>query len=211
MFASLLRMTTKYGFSDVREQLVDAIKRAYPTKWDGPGTAKVLGEDILWSAKPHPNAVLNLFLDQNVKFALPFAAYRAALGGLTSLTDNTPGMVLPPITLASTIYGIEAIRGRLSHLAHLLVCNMSLEECRDGACVVNVSVSPPKQRIKELNKLYDAVVEEGKGDVLFSLSLGNIVCTNCAKGPKKAYHAWRAAIWEQLPLIFGIGKSWDDL
>jgi len=204
-------MTTKYGFSDVRDQLVDSIKAAYPTKWEGSGTAKVLGEDTFGSPKPHPNAVLNLFLEQKIKFALPFAAYRAALGGLTSLTNNTPGTVLPPLTLASTIYGMETIRGGLTHLAHFVVCNMSLEECRDGACAVNVCVGPPSRRIEELNKLYETMVKEGKGDVLFSLSLGNIVCANCAKIPKKAYHTWRTVIWEELPLIFGIGKSWDDL
>ena len=73
-------MTTKYGFSDVREQLIDSIKDAYPMEWEGPGTAKTLGEDIFGSPKPHPNAVMNLFAEQSVKFALLFAAYRAALG-----------------------------------------------------------------------------------------------------------------------------------
>jgi len=204
-------MTAKYGFSDVHEQLVDGIRGAYPTKLEGSGTVKVLGEDVFGLPKPHPNAVLNLFLEQNVKFALPFAAYRAALAGLISLTGNTPGLVLPPTTLAFTIYGMEVIRGGLTHLAHFLVCNMSLEECRDGACVVNVNVSPPKRRIKELSKIYDAMVKGSKGDVLFSLSLGNLVCANCAKIPKSAYHTWRTVIWEELPLIFGIGRSWDDL
>ena len=79
-------MATKYGFSDVREQLVDGIKGAYPTKWEDFDTTQVLGEAVFGSPQPHPNTVLNLFLELKVKIASPFAAYRAALGGLPSLT-----------------------------------------------------------------------------------------------------------------------------
>jgi hypothetical protein len=116
VFASLLRMTAKYGFSDVREQLVEDLKSAYPTKWEAYQAAEVLGEDVFGSPKPHPNSVLNLFTEQRIKFALPFAAYRAALGGFSSLTSDKPGTVLPRLTLASTIYGMERIRGRLASL-----------------------------------------------------------------------------------------------
>ena len=209
MFASLIRMTAKYGFSDVREQLVDGIKTAYPTKWEGAGTTRVVGEDIFGLPKPHPNAVVNLFLEQSITLALPFAAYRAALGGLPSLTSNTPGTVLQPLTLASTIYGIDVLRGGLAHLAHLVVCNMSLEACRNVACIVNVGINPPK-RMEGLNKIYDAMIKEGKGDVLFSLSLGDVVCANCAKIPELAYSHWRTMVWDELTRIFGVGKGWED-
>ena len=211
VFASLLRVTAKYGFSDVREQLVDTIKDAYPTKLEGTGTAKALGEDIFGSPKPHVNAVVKLFLEQDINFALPFAAYRAALGGLPSLTSNEPGTVLPSLTLALTIYGMEVIRGRLAHLAHLVVCNMSLEECHDVACAVNVGISPPQRRIEGLNKVYDAMVKGSEGDVLFSLPLLDNICANCTKIPNNAYHHWHTKVWEGLPRIFGVGKSWDDL
>jgi len=72
-------MTTKYGLSAVREGLVEDLKAAYPTKWEDFETAKDLGEDAFGSPKPHPNAILNLFLEQRIEFALPFAAYRAGL------------------------------------------------------------------------------------------------------------------------------------
>ena len=61
LFAPLLRMTTKYGFSRVRDQLVQDLKGAYPTKWEAYQAAEVLGEDVFGSPKPHPNAVLNLW------------------------------------------------------------------------------------------------------------------------------------------------------
>ena len=72
---SLLRMTTKYDFSDVREQLVGGFSGAYPTKWEVFEAAGILGEDVFGSPTPHPNAVLNLFLEQSIKSVSPFAAY----------------------------------------------------------------------------------------------------------------------------------------
>ena len=74
-FASLLQMTTKYGFSGIRKAFVEDLKGAYPTKWKGVETAPALGENIFGSPKPHPDAVLNLLSEQGIKFALPFAAY----------------------------------------------------------------------------------------------------------------------------------------
>jgi len=204
-------MTTKYGFFDVRDQLVDSIKGAYPTKWEGPGTAKVLGEDIFGSPEPHPNAVLNLFTEQSIRFALPFAAYRAVLGGFSSLTSDKPGTILPRLALASTIYGMDLIRGGLAQLAHSVVSTMNLGKCHDGECAANVGIDHPERRMEALNVIYDIMVNEGKGDVLFSLSLGNILCVNCAKTLEQAHRIWCATIWEELPRIFGVGKSWEEV
>jgi hypothetical protein len=211
VFASLLRMTTKYGFSEVREQLVDGMKCAYPTKWEGLGTGTLLGEDIFGSPKPHPNAVLNLFAEQSIKFALPYAAYRAALGGFSSLTSDEPGTVLPRHTLACAAHGREVIRDRLTRLALIIVSTMSLERCRDTACTVNPRIGPPERTIEGFNKVYDAVVQERGGGVLFSLSLGNIVCANCAIIAETAHQLWRPIVWEELPRIFKVGKSWEEL
>lgn len=92
---------TKYGFSGVRYQLLEGIKGVYPTKWKVFRIVNVLGEDVSGSPKPHPNAVLNLFEAQNVRFAIPFAAYRAPAGGFSSLMSDKPGTVLPRRTLAT--------------------------------------------------------------------------------------------------------------
>jgi hypothetical protein len=106
VFASLLRMTTKYGFSDIREALVEDLKVAYPTKLEDFEAAKVLGEDMFGSPKPHPNAVLNLFLEQRIKFALPFAAYRAGLHGPSALASENLVRYshVSPSPLSSTVW-----------------------------------------------------------------------------------------------------------
>jgi len=204
-------MATKYGFSDVRDQLLDSIKGAYPTKWEDPGAGNVVGENVFGLPIPHPNAVLNVFMEQGVKPALPFAAYRAALGGFSSLTSDKPGTVLPRLALASTIYGMEMIRARLARLAHLVVCEMTLGECHDNTCAVNVNSNPARLRIGALNKIYDTMVKGGKGDALFSRLPENVVCVNCAKTPEQAYHCWCEMIWKELPHVFGVGKSWEEV
>ena len=201
-------MTTKYGFSDVREQLVDSIKNAYPTKWEDFREARVLGEDVFGSPKPHPNAVLNLFTEQNIKSALPFAAYRAALGGFSSITNDKPGKALPRLALASIMFGTKLIRSRFARFVHSAICSMRQEFCGESACLVNVDAS---LRMGALDQIYDAMIKEGKDDVFSPLSLGGFVCAGCASALERAYEPWRAKIWEELPRVFGVGKSWEEV
>jgi len=203
-------MATKYGFSDVREQLIDSIKGAYPTKWEDPGAGNV-GEDIFGLPMPHPNAVLNMFLEQGVKFALPSAAYRAALGGPSSLTSDKPGTVLPRLALAYTIRGMKIIQTRLALFAHVVVCRMSLRECCDNVCA-NFGSNPAQLRTEALNRIYYAIMTGGpEGNVLFSGLPENIVCVNCAKAPEEAYHRWCEMTWKELPRMFGVAKSWEEV
>jgi hypothetical protein len=210
VFASLLRMTTKYGFSDVREQLVEDLKGSYPTKWEAYQAAEVLGEDVFGSPKPHPNSVLNLFTEQGIKFALPFAAYRATTGGVSSLISDTPGTVLPRLTLASTIYGIGVMRGRLAQLAYSIVCDTSAVLCPQRACALNVGISPLERRMEALKKVFVTMVNNSKDDVLCPLSFGEVVCVNCAKRLESIHLRCREHnIWVALPSL--LGGRWEDV
>ena len=198
-------MATKYGFSNIREQLVHSLKGAYPTKWEEYQAAGILGEDIFGSPKPHPNAVLNLFLQQNVRFAIPLAAYRATVGGFSSLISEEPGSMLPRLTLASTVYGMEAMHGGVAELAKSMVINMMEGECLDKKCA-------SEQGAGELNGFCDVVVRGLRGSGIFSsLPLGNIVCADCAKIAGQVHISWCAAVWENLPRIFMVGKSWEEI
>ena len=62
-----------------------------------------------------------------------------------------------------------------------------------------------------LKKAYDAMVKGVEGDVLSSLSLGNTFCANCATVAGKGYKRLCATIWENLPRIFRVGKSWEEI
>ena len=209
VFASLLRMVTKYGFSDVREHLFEDLKGAYPSKWEDFETAKILGEDVFGSPKPHPNAVLNLFMTQNVRFAVPFAAYRASLGGLSALMSSEPGTVLPRHTLASTIYGMERIKSSMVHAAYTIAYKQNLSVCADKACVLNVDIKQMERRTEALTKLFG--VMRRKGGVLGSPSFGDLACAKCAKELEASHAVWRSSCWELFPAIFSVAKRLDEV
>ena len=207
MFASLLRMTTKYGFSDVRDQLVKDIKGAYPTEWEVYQTAEVLGEDVFGSPAPHPNAVLNLFMEQKVRFAIPFAAYWASLGGFSALMSGEPGTALPPHTLASTIHGDGEIRRAMTQAAHTIAYKETLlTVCPDKACALNVGIKYMEQRMEVLTKLHDAMICEREGGVLSAPSLGGLACAKCIKEVESSHAVWRKTRWALLPSTFSVTR-----
>lgn len=206
-FASLLRMATKYGFSDVREQLIEDLKGAYPTKWEDLQAAKILGEDIFGLPRPHPNAVLNLFLDQSVKFASPFAAYRAGLGGFVALISDKPGAVLPRLTLASIIHGMGLMRRTITHVTHSIVYAKNLGVCAERVCALNTT----EQRTEVLKKLFNAMADRNEGDMLSSLTFGILACAGCAKRLEKIHLCCRKKfVWAALPSLLG-WKSWEGV
>ena len=64
-----------------RTRLLETIRSGYPESFEGLDPSKALGEDVFDRPKPHPNAVLNLFVQQKLTSALPMAYYMAARGG----------------------------------------------------------------------------------------------------------------------------------
>ena len=202
-------MTTKYGFCDVREGLIEDIKVAYPTKWEDFETTKVLGEATFGLPKPHANAVLNLFLVQKIKFALPFAAYRAGLGGPFALANDRPGMVLPRLILASIIHGMGEIRRMMTHAAHGIAYVGDLSMCPQMTCVLNFGTNSVERRAEALKKISDVIVKKSEGDMLSSLWLGNLLCVGCAKLLKNGHRECRKQlVWARLPSLLG-WESWE--
>ena len=206
-------MTTKYGFPNVREALVEDLKGAYPTKWEDFQAARVLGEDIFGSPKPHPNAVLNLFLKQNIKFALPFAAYRACLGGFPALVSDGSGTALPRLTLAFIIRGM----GAMNRLTMLTACGIAymrdLGVCADRSCVLSTGIDSTEARRGVLKEIFNVMVKQSERDMLVSPSLGaNVrVCMNCASHMEGLHLIHRKGlVWAALPSLLG-WESWEGV
>ena len=211
-FASLLRMATKYGFSNVHEPLVECIKDAYPTQWAHFVAAKVLGEEIFGSPKPHPSAVLNLFLEHNIKFALPFAAYRACIGGFRTLVGGEPCAVLPHSSLLALTRGMGTLERVTIHSTHLIAYTEDLGVCPESVCVLSAGIGSAKQRLEALNKIFDIMLEGRRGDVLSPLSLKTtLMCVNCAEKLEKINSSYRKRfLWEVLPCLLG-WESWEGV
>ena len=200
-------MTTKYGFSDIHEALAEDIKAAYPKKWEDFETATVLGEDVFGAPKPHPNAVLNLFLEQRMKFALPFAAFRAGLGGPSVLASEEPGAVLPRHTLASIIHGMGGMRRAMTYTAQTIAYTYiwDMGGCSEGVCILNDGL------MEVLKKISDVLSESSEDDVLSSLRYEDLFCVDCARRLRNSHRGCRKYIfWAKLPSLLG-WESWEGV
>ena len=211
MFAPLLCMTTKYGFSDVRDQLIEEVKGAYPTKWEDFINARVLGEGVFGSPKPHPNAVLNLFEAQGIRFAIPFAAYRASIDGFHALISDKPGTALSRRTLASTVQGMHVLSTLVSNVARVTTYGAYPSVCPEKTCALNVGLSPAETRIKALEKVYLAMIDNREGGLLSPPSLKHLLCTRCAGRMEAGYAKYGSLFWENLPPVFNLSRGWDGL
>jgi hypothetical protein len=209
VFVSLLRMTTKYGLSDIREGLVEDLKIAYPTEWEDFEAAKIVGEDIFGSPKPHPNEVLNLFLEQKIKFALPFAAYRAGLGGPSSLASETPGTILPRLVIASIIHGMGGMRRAMAYTGQTIAYTWDMKACPERSCALNVGTKPGERRMEASMKISDVLVKNSEGDMLSSLRFGDFFCADCAKRLKDS-DCREPIVWARLPSLLG-WESWESI
>jgi hypothetical protein len=96
----------------VRSQLLEVVRDAYPETFEGLTPSKPLGERVFSGQTPHPNAVLNLFVQQKLTSALPMAYYMAARRGLNSLMGRhlPRNATLSPEILQSAIEGLMALR-----------------------------------------------------------------------------------------------------
>ena len=171
-------MTTKYGLSNVRDQFIKDLEGAYPTKWEDYKSAKVLGEDIFGSPKPHPNVVLYLFEGQKVEFAIPFATYRASIGGFKALMSDKPARMV-------------ASRG-------------DLWMCTHKACLLGVDMSPIKARMEAVGRIYNVMIDQSKGGLFSAPCLDDLLCQKCAKCVEAIHEAYGSAYWERLGLVFNV-------
>ena len=111
-FSSLLRITAKYELPAVQPKLLEVVHDAYPETFERLAPTKALGDNIFSGPTPHPNEVLNLFVQQNLKSALPMAYYLAVRRGSDSLMDRCLPQcaTLPPEILQSAIGGLMTLR-----------------------------------------------------------------------------------------------------
>lgn len=61
----------------------------------------------------------NLFEAQNIRFSIPFAAYRASIGGFRALMNDKPGTVLSRRALA-TFQGMHTLSISASDSARMV-------------------------------------------------------------------------------------------
>ena len=198
----------------VRSQLLDTIRDAYPEKFEGVTPTKVLGETVYSGPTPHPNEVLNLFVQQGLASALPMAYYMAAQKGLNSLMGRhlPQNAVLSPEVLQSAVGGLLVLREfEVGETYRLVLEGRNSNTCSSLICPSRNATGPG------VSDAHEKVIERITGSpgsgtkILQVLSLSGITeadssgfCENCRKGWQDGHVGIRKRAWDMLPHAFGL-------
>jgi hypothetical protein len=216
-FSSLLRITAKYEMPAVRSQLLDIVRDAYPETFEGLTPSKPLGESVFTGPTPHPNAVLNLFVQQKLTSALPMAYYMAIRRGLDSLMDiRLPrNATLPPETLQSAIRGLMALREvELNETHRLIFGPRGSQPCSASNCPSRTPTGP--RALEAYQNVFDRIVGSSQwGTKVLQVpefydrggdpqSVSPDICSSCVGRWESGHADLRKKAWEKLD-VFGWG------
>ena len=214
-FSSLLRITRKYEIPAIRSQLLGVVRDAYPETFEGLGPSKPLGESVFSGTTPHPNEVLNLFVQQKLTSALPIAYYMAAQRGLNSLMDRRlpHNATLSPEVLQSAIGGLMALREVELNDTHRLIFGSG--PCSSHLCPSRTPTDPAS--VKTYQMIFDHVVGSSRHgtkvlkvpEFCYTYEDGDItvvvdVCRICEERLKSGHAELRKRAWAMLSDAFEI-------
>ena len=216
-FSSLLRITAKYEMPAVRSQLLEVIRDAYPETFKGLGPSKLLGERVFSGPTPHPNEVLNLFVQQNLTSALPMAYYMASRRGPDSLMDRDlpRDATLSPHILQSAIKGLMALREvELNEAYHLDFESKGSHPSCAPNCPSRTPTSPAT--LATYRKVFDRTVGSSQlGTTVLQVPefyekceggtrcVSPGICSSCVDRWESGHAELRRKAWTRLPDVFG--------
>ena len=218
ILSSLLRITTKYDMPTVRSQLLEVVRDAYPETFEGLDPSRQIGECVFSGPIPHPNEVLNLFVQQNITSALPMAYYMAARRGLGSLMDRhlPRSASLSPGILQSAIGGLMALREvELNETHYLTFGSKDPHSCSTSNRPLRAPTSPAAleahqkvfYHIAGSSQLGTKVLQvpefyEDHGGDTRCVVPG--ICRSCVERWESGHAELRKKVWATLPEIFGL-------
>jgi len=202
----------------IRSQILEGVRDAYPDTFNGLDPSKPLGESVFNGPTPHPNEVLNLFVQQKITSALPMAYYMATRRGLNSLMGrNLPrDATLPPEVLQSAIGGLMALREvELKETHDLIFDSKGPHPCSTPNCpsrtltglaasstynkVFDHVVGPPRLGTKALQ--VPEFYEDCGGELQ---CVGPGICSSCVERWESGHAELRKKVWAMLPDVFGL-------
>ena len=155
-----------------------------------------------FTLSPHPNEVLKLFWECDVKQCLPVAFYEAAARGVISLTSSKPKVALPPQILTPSVRALGTFNGR--HVDHVRATLDTVHDCnncrRANFNSIEHSLLPTKSDLS-LSLLRDPGL---KPDV------ARMLCDRCITAIIGDDNAFRYVFWDELPGVFGL-PNWREL
>jgi len=198
----------------VRTQILEVTRDAYPETFEGLDPSKPLGESVFSGPTPHPNTILNLFVQEKLTSALPMAYYMAVRRGLDSLMDGRlPASArLPPETLKVAMRGLIALREmELKETHRLILGPEAAHQCSSTACPSRGAVGPT--RWKAYQSFADRITDScGSGTkILQVVSPDDVHGDNCYGFCEDYVWGWRHGhvgvrkkAWTALPDVFGL-------
>ena len=199
----------------VRSRLLEAIQEAYPEVFEGVIPTKPLGEKVFSGPTPHPNEVLNLFIQEGLTSALPMAYYMAVRKGLNSLMDRhlPRSATLTHDVLESSIAGLMAIHEIERDEVYYLVFGSRVSRpCSELNClsrppampqsykeVFDYIVGPPQLGTKVLQ-----VPEFYRGEGGNAVRVFPRFCRDCVRRWEVVHADLRGKVWAMLPSVFGL-------
>jgi hypothetical protein len=210
-------MTEKYEMPAVRSQLLEAVRDAYPDSFAEFVSAEPPGESVFSGPTPHPNEVLNLFIQQKLTSALPVAYYMAVHRGVDSLTgEHLPQSgALSPMVVQTAIKGFVTLREAEFNETHRLIFGpKDSQPCSTSSCFSRAPTSPKASEVYQ--EVFDYIVgspESGTkllqvpefyGSNGFSVHVFAGICSNCVGGLESGHAVLRRRLWATLPDAFGL-------
>ena len=198
----------------VRSQMLDIVRDAYPKTFEGLTPAKPIGESVFVGPTPHPNEVLNLFVQQKLKSALPMAYYMAARRGLGSLMDRRlpANARLPLETIQVAATGLLALREmELNEAYGLILGSKGSRICSQSGCPSRNAVGPGVSEAHQ--KVIDRMASYAHSGtrLLQVLSMRDVCGDDCLGFCESCVERWEAGhadvrrkVWGMLPDVFGL-------
>ena len=211
-------MAAKYEMPAVRSQLLEVIRDAYPETFEGLAPSKPLGETVFSGPTPHPNEVLNLFVQQKFTPTLPMAYYMAIRRGPNSLVGGhlPRSATLPPEILQPAIRGLIALREvELSETHRLIFGPEGAHPCSMSSCPSHTPTDPATleayqevfghiagssqqgTKVLQVPEFY----KDCEGDLQ---CVSPSICRSCVERWESRHAEMRKKAWATLPEVFGL-------
>ena len=202
----------------IRSQILEVVRDAYPETFEGLSPSKLLGERVFSGRTPHPNEVLNFFVQQGLTSALPMAYYMATRRGPDSLIGRhlPQNTALPTETLQSAIRGLMTLRQAELKETHDLIFGpkgshpCSALDCPSRTPTVAVALEAYRKvfdHVVDSSQLGTKVLEvpefyEDRGGDLRCIGPG--ICSSCVERWESGHAELRKKVWVALPDAFGL-------
>ncbi|KLO07732.1 hypothetical protein SCHPADRAFT_909207 [Schizopora paradoxa] len=204
---SLLRMSSKYNFSEIHNAITNQIESVYPNDLDSMKERdyRDLFEDYDNIADDYEFQLLAAVLQSDLRTVLPTLYFECATSQLDTILKSTESLHFEKQHVDKLLRGHERMveysyEYGIKQFVPQRTCTTQCSKSR-GQLLANYIVDCPyKDPLQELLQESDANDDA---------DLREAICKNCSKVISENLEAFRLEIWNSIPGLFGLG-TWED-